>query len=63
MNTEDLKKVDTWTPDQYYDYYQKLMPFYEGWYNTENGYRSIAMGRNIVWWLEKNELRRALAGC
>ncbi len=54
----NLKEVDNWTPNQYYDYYQKLMPFYEDWYNTSNGYRPVAIGRNISWWIEKNEFTR-----
>ncbi len=54
----NLNEIDTWTPEMYYEYYQKLMPFYETWYNTLGGYRPVAIGRNITWWLEKGETTR-----
>ena len=54
----NINKIDSRTPESYYEYYQKLIPFYEEWYNTSNGYRSVALGRNITWWLEKGETQR-----
>lgn len=54
----DLNEIDIWTTEMFYEYYQKLMPFYESWYNIENGYRSVAIGRNLAWWLEKEEIER-----
>ncbi len=54
----NLNEIDTWTPDMYYNYYQKLMVFYESWYNIKDGYRSVAIGRNITWWLEEKETVR-----
>lgn len=54
----NLNEIDTWTPDMYYNYYQNLIPFYEKWYNAKDGYRAVAIGRNIPWWIEKGETVR-----
>lgn len=54
----NLNEIDTWTSNMYYDYYQKLMPFYETWYNAGDGYRPVAIGRNLTWWLERKETTR-----
>jgi len=53
-----LKEIDFWTPDQYLQYYTKLMPVLKGWYNQPEGYRPVVMGRNISWWLAVGETRR-----
>jgi len=53
-----LKEIDYWTPDQYFQYYTKLMPMLKGWYNQPEGYRPVVMGRNISWWLSMGEIRR-----
>lgn len=53
-----LKDIDNWTPDQYFQYYTKLMPMLKGWYNQPEGYRPVVMGRNISWWLSMGETRR-----
>lgn len=60
----DITKIDKTSPIEYYEYYQRLMPFYLEWYNPtisnepNLGYRPIAIGRNISWWIEKNEIVR-----
>lgn len=55
---DELKKLDTWTSQDYQNYYLKLLPFFKEWYNVKEGYRPVVMGRNIVWWLENGEVRR-----
>lgn len=53
-----LKEIDSWTPQQYLEYYTRLMPTLKKWYNTPEGYRPVVMGRNISWWLAMGETRR-----
>lgn len=55
---EKLKEIDFWSPEQYYDYYNRLMPVFKRWYKTVDGYRPVVMGRNISWWLKMGEIRR-----
>ncbi len=55
---EKLKEIDFWSPEQYSDYYSRLMPTFKKWYNTAEGYRPVVMGRNISWWLKMGEIRR-----
>ncbi len=58
IDVEKLKEIDFWSPEQYYNYYNKLMPTFKKWYNTIDGYRPVVMGRNISWWLKMGETIR-----
>lgn len=57
-NIDKLRQIDFWNPEQYQEYYAKLMPILKQWYNTPEGYRPVVMGRNITWWLKAKEIRR-----
>lgn len=58
IDIEKLKEIDFWSPEQYFSYYNGLMPVFKKWYNTVEGYRPVVMGRNISWWLKMGEIRR-----
>lgn len=57
-NIEYLKSVDSLTPKFYRKYYTTLMPVFKQWYHQPEGYRPVVMGRNIPWWIDRNEVRR-----
>lgn len=57
-NIDKLKEIDFWSPDQYLQYYTKLMPVFKRWYNQAEGYRPVVMGRNISWWIANGDTRR-----
>jgi hypothetical protein len=62
MSDEDIIKyfipIDDLTPEYYQEYYSKVLPYLENFYNQGNGYRPIVIGRNISWWIQHKEVRR-----
>lgn len=57
-DVEQLRQIDYRTPTEYEDYYTKLLPFFRQWYAQPEGYRPTVIGRNLSWWLTRNETRR-----
>lgn len=59
INMEITNLQDSMTSMQYQEYYTKVLPVFKWWYNqNEEGFRPVVIGRNLAWWIERNEVVR-----